>query len=127
MVGGRLFSIGGRSGPADYGEVQVYDSDADSWTPGVPIDARGTGGAVEIAGSIYYFGGELQRLGVVLSDVLRLDSGATAWVTDTPMPTGRNFARAVLFKGRAYVVGGSTAYGRSHASIGAGVVESFGR
>ena len=41
------------------------------------------------------------------------------------MPTARNFARAVLFKGAIYVVGGSTSYGSSHASRGAGVVESL--
>ena len=41
------------------------------------------------------------------------------------MPTARNFARAVLFKGAIYVVGGSTSSGSSHASRGAGVVERF--
>ena len=56
-----------------------------------------------------------------------LDTGAKAWIPDAPMPTARNFARAVVFKGRAYVVGGSTVYGRSHASPGGGVVESFGK
>jgi hypothetical protein len=48
-------------------------------------------------------------------------------VQDTHLPTGRTFARAVSFNGRVFVVGGSTTYGRSHASPGSGVVESFGR
>ena len=127
VVGGRLYSIGGRSGPSDFGDVHIYDAANDKWTPGVSIDARGTGGAAVLGSSIYYFGGELQRQSVVLNEVLRLDPDAKSWVTDTPMPTARNFARTVLFRGRAYVVGGSTVYGRSHASPGAGVVESFGR
>ena len=57
--------------------------------------------------------------------MLRLDPGATTWAVDVPMPTARNFARAVLFKGAIYVVGGSTSSGSSHASRGAGVVERF--
>jgi N-acetylneuraminic acid mutarotase len=127
VVAERLYSIGGRSGPDDFGDVYVYDDGIDEWTAGVAIDPRGTGGAAVVGKSIYYFGGELQRTSVVLDTVLRLDLGAKTWVEDTPLPTGRNFARAVLFRGRAYVVGGSTVYGRSHASPGAGVVESFGR
>lgn len=127
VVGGRLYSIGGRSGPNDFGDVHIYDVANDTWNAGVAIDARGTGGAAVVGDSIYYFGGERQTTNVVLDTVLRLDPGAKAWVTDTPMPTARNFARAVSFNGRVYVVGGSTVYGRSHASPGAGVVESFGR
>lgn len=124
---GRLVSVGGRSGPNDFGDVHIYDAKADTWTPGPPIDARGTGGAVVLGGAIYYFGGEQQARSAVLDAVMRLDQGAKQWAIDAAMPTPRNFARAVLFKGRAYVVGGSTVYGRSHASPGAGVVESFGR
>jgi N-acetylneuraminic acid mutarotase len=127
VVDGTLISIGGRSGPNDFGDVHVYDPRKDVWTPGRAIDARGTGGAVVLGGSIYYFGGEQQARSAVLDSVLRLDRDAKAWADDAPMPTGRSFARAVLFKGRAYVVGGSSVYGRSHASPGAGVVESFGR
>ena len=76
-------------------------------------------------GAVYLFGGESQATQRVLDTVLRLNPGATTWATDTPMPTARNFARAVLFKGAIYVVGGSTSYGSSHASRGAGIVEAF--
>ena len=122
---GKLMTVGGRSGPKDFGDVYVYDARSDAWTPGPSIDARGTGGAVALGGSIYYFGGEQQANRAVLDAVMRLDNGATTWVADTPMPTARSFARTVLFKGRAYVVGGSTIYGSSHASPGSGAVESF--
>lgn len=125
VLGGKLYSIGGRSGFNDFGDVHIYDPNTDAWVPGVSIDARGTGGAAVIGGALYYIGGESQAKGAVLSDVLRLDPSAKAWTADTPMPTGRSFARAVVFRGRLYVVGGSTGFGRSHASIGSGVVESF--
>lgn len=126
-AGGRLMSIGGRSGPSDFGDVHVYDDATDTWTPGTPIDARGTGGAAVLSGAVYYFGGEQQAKKAVLDSTLRLDAGAKTWVADAAMPTARSFARAVLFRGRAYVVGGSTLYGSSHASPGSGTVESFGR
>jgi N-acetylneuraminic acid mutarotase len=125
VFGGRLYSIGGRSGPNDFGDVHIYDPAANAWTAGVGIEARGTGGAAVVGSAIYYFGGESQVKQAVLDAVLRLDPGAKAWTDDTPMPTARNFARAVVFNGRVYVVGGSTGYGRSHAAIGSGVVESF--
>ena len=127
ILDGKLISVGGRSGPNDFGDVHIYDAKADAWTPGPAIDARGTGGAIVLGRSIYYFGGEQQSRRAVLNATLRLDSGAKAWIGDAPMPTARNFARTVLFKSRSYVVGGSTVYGRSHASPGAGVVESFTR
>ena len=122
---GKLWSIGGRSGPGDFGDVYVYDAAADTWKPGVAIPARGTGGAAAIGGTLYYFGGESQATSSVLGDVLRFDPRARAWVADAPLPTPRNFARAVVFKGRVYVIGGSTGYGRSHASVGSRTVESF--
>ena len=127
IAGGRLMSIGGRSGPSDFGDVHVYNDATDTWTPGTPMDARGTGGAAVLSGAVYYFGGEQQAKRAVLDSTLRLDAGAKTWVPDAPMPTARSFARTVVFRGRAYVVGGSTTYGSSHASPGAGVVESFGR
>jgi N-acetylneuraminic acid mutarotase len=126
-MGTTLYSIGGRSGPMDFGDVYMYDASTAAWTPGVGIDARGTGGAVVLDRSIYYVGGESQAKGIVLADVFRLDARSRHWVPDTPMPTARSFARAVEFKGRMYVVGGSMTYGRSHASAGSGIVESFAR
>ena len=124
-LGGRIISIGGRSGPSDFGDVYFYDPGSDAWTAGPSIEPRGTAGAVALKGVVYLFGGESQATQRVLDSVLRLDPGATTWTADVPMPTARNFARAVLFKGAIYVVGGSTSYGSSHASRGAGVVESL--
>ncbi len=124
-VNGKLYSLGGRSGPGDFGDVHVYDPKTDTWTPGPPIEPRGTGGAALIGRSIYYFGGESQKARKVLGDVLRLDPAEGKWTTATSMPTPRNFARTVMFKGAVYVIGGSTEYGSSHASRGSTIVERF--
>jgi N-acetylneuraminic acid mutarotase len=124
-LGSRIVSIGGRSGSSDFGDVYFYDPGPDAWTAGPSIEPRGTAGAVALKGTVYLFGGEAQAARRVLDSVMRLEPGAATWVADTPMPTARNFARAVFFKDAIYVVGGSTAYGSSHASRGAGTVERF--
>jgi N-acetylneuraminic acid mutarotase len=123
--GGRLYAVGGRSGPGDFGNVDVYDPAADAWRAGPAIEPRGTAGAVAYCGAIYLFGGESQARAASLAEVLRLDAGATAWQTAPPMPTARNFARAVPFGDAVLVVGGSPTPGRSHASEGSAVVERF--
>jgi N-acetylneuraminic acid mutarotase len=125
VVAGELYSVGGRSGPNDFGDVHIYDPKTDAWRPGPAIPARGTGGAVAHRGALYYFGGELQARRAVLPDVLFLAPGAGEWSVISALPTPRNFARAVTFKGAVYIVGGSMAYGSSHSSIGSAVVERF--
>ena len=125
VMDGKLWSIGGRSGPTDFGDVHVYDPETNAWTPGPPIDARGTGGAAQMGGTIYYIGGESQARGVVLGDVLRLTRGSTTWTHETALPTPRSFARTVVFRNAIYVVGGSPEYGSSHSSRGVGIVERF--
>jgi N-acetylneuraminic acid mutarotase len=122
---GSLYSLGGRSGLEDFGDVWRYDSSADRWLAGPAIPARGTHGAISACGSIYVFGGESQPQARVLADVLRLDSSSNSWVALAPLPTPRNFARAVLFQGAVLVVGGSLEPGSSHSSAGSRTVERF--
>ena len=123
--GGRLYSIGGRSGASDFGDVYIYDPRRDAWTDGPAIEPRGTAGAVSVGDAIYLVGGESQARREALRSVLRLDVSAGRWSEADPMPTARTFARAVLFRGRVYTVGGAEAVGASHASRGSAIVESF--
>src|SRR4051794_17047835 len=122
---GKVWAIGGRSGFDDYGGVYVWSPANDSWTRGPSIPARGTAGAAIWRGSVYVFGGESQRTSSVLGDVYRLAPGGTAWKRVSKLPTARNYARAVVFGGRIYVVGGSTTAGAVHATAGTRVVERF--
>ncbi len=122
---GKLYAIGGRSGPSDFGDVYVYDPKSDAWTSGAPIEPRGTAGAVEYCGAIHLFGGESQALGRSLASVLRLDPQSGRWQALEPMPTARNFARAVRLGAAVYVVGGDPDAGNSHGGAGSAVVERF--
>ena len=122
---GSLYSIGGRSGLEDFGMVWRYDAAADRWIAASAIPARGTHGAVSACGTIYVFGGESQPQQRVLADVLRLDPAHAVWVAVAPLPTPRNFARAVVFQDGILVVGGSLSPGSSHESAGSRVIERF--
>ena len=124
ILDGRLHAIGGRSGLADFGAVDIYDASTDAWSGGPAIPPRGTAGAATYCDAIYLFGGESQREGRRLADVLRLEPGGS-WEAASSMPTGRAFARSVVFAGAVYVVGGNTTSGASHASPGSTVVGRF--
>ena len=121
---GKVYAIGGRSGPSDFGAVDIYDPAANRWSAGPPIDPRGTAGAVVQCGAIFVFGGESQAAQKSLGDVQRLSRDG-AWEELAPMPTPRNFARAVILNDAVYVVGGSPTPEASHASIGSAIVERF--
>ncbi len=125
VLGGKIVAIGGRSGPSDFGATYVYDPSTNRWTRGPGIPPRGTEGAATWQGAIYLFGGESQRTGTVLGDVLRLAPGATAWRRVASLLVPRNYARSVVYRGRIYVVGGSTTAGDPHSAAGSRIVESF--
>lgn len=120
-----LYAIGGRSGASDFGDVFIYDPKTDRWRVGPSIEPRGTAGAVVYCDAIHLFGGESQAASRSLADVFRLDSVRGVWEKLEPLPHARNFARAVLFKGSVFVVGGSPTAGSSHASAGSRIVESY--
>ena len=122
---GKLYAIGGRSGPSDFGDTYVFDPATNRWSSGAAIEPRGTAGAALYCRTIFLFGGESQARQVSLDGVLWLNAGRGTWEAGPPMPTARNFARAVLFKNDIYVVGGSPIAGPSHSSEGSAVVESF--
>jgi len=123
VLDGRLYAVGGRSGPADFGAVDVYDPAQRAWSAGPAIDPRGTAGAVVYCGALHVFGGESQARRESLADALRLTP--QGWRALAPMPTGRNFARAVVLGDAVYVVGGSPTPGPSHASEGSTIVERY--
>ena len=122
---GVLYSVGGRSGPSDFGDVYRYDAANDRWLPMPSIPPRGTAGAVSYCGAIHLFGGESQATQSTIAESLRFDAGREQWTPIAPMPTARNFARAVVHDGAVYVVGGSREAGSSHASAGSAIVERF--
>src|SRR6185369_18097031 len=95
------------------------------WRALPTIPPRGTAGAVSVCNAIHLFGGESQSRRAVLADVFRFDEAQGVWTALAPLPTARNFARAVVVDGSVWVVGGSLEPGSSHASAGSTTVERF--
>ncbi len=122
---GKLYSIGGRSGPGDFGDVEIYDPRTDSWSTGPSIEPRGTAGAAVYCGTIYVFGGESQAKKSTLDEVLRLNPTTNRWEHAAPMRAPRNYARAVVFHGAVWLIGGNPAVGMSHSASGSTLVERF--
>lgn len=122
---GALYVLGGRSGPNDFGETHRYNPETDAWEEGPAISPLGTAGAVAYCNTIYIFGGESQKRDIALNEVLRLNLPHQVWEFAPAMPTARVYARAVLFNDSVYVIGGSSAPVRSHASPGLNVVERY--
>jgi N-acetylneuraminic acid mutarotase len=125
VLDGKIYAIGGRSGFDDYGDTYVYDPKSNGWSRGPQLPPRGTAGAAVWHDSIYVFGGESQRTGKVLGDVFRLAPGGRGWERVGRLPKARNYARAVVYRGRIYVVGGSTVVGSVHSSTGSRIVGKF--
>jgi N-acetylneuraminic acid mutarotase len=115
--------IGGRSGPDDFGNVDVYDPTERTWEDGPAIPARGTHGAAVHDGAIHVFGGESQARGTTLAAVLRLEDDE--WRQVATLPVARGYARAVTVGDDVLVVGGTTEPGASHASPGSDRVDRF--
>jgi N-acetylneuraminic acid mutarotase len=122
---GKLWVIGGRSGLDDYGDVYVYDPASDRWSRGPAISPRGTAGAAVFHDAIYVFGGESQARFKTLRDVYRLTADGSDWDRIAALPKARNYARAVVYRGAVYVVGGSRTPGDSHGSYGSRLVDRF--
>jgi N-acetylneuraminic acid mutarotase len=125
VLDGKLYSIGGRSGPRDFGDVEIYDPSTDSWRAGPPIVPRGTAGAAVYCGTIYVFGGESQATNSTLAEVLRLSARRDSWENAIPLPSARNYGRAVPFGGSIYVIGGNPVVANAHAAAGSTLVERF--
>ena len=123
---GKLYSIGGRSGPGDFGDVEIYDPETDSWSAAPSIEPRGTAGAAAYCNSIYVFGGESQARKTTLDEVLRFDPTSNGWSKSASMRTPRNYARAVVFHGSVWLVGGNPTVRMSHSAAGSTLVERFG-
>ena len=121
--GGKIYAVGGRSGFSDFGNTYIYDPAADAWTRGPSIPPRGTAGA-----AVWRIDLPLRRRVPVRAVGARrrlppCPPGARAWHRIGRLPTPRNYARAVVFRRRIYVVGGSKSAGDSHAARGSRVVE----
>lgn len=120
VVGAQIYAVGGRNTsyhePDNFGaffgavipEVDVYDFAANQWRTlanGLPV-ATAAGGLAELAGDVYYFGGESSQ-DLAHNSTQRLDIQTGVWTLAAPMQRGRHGSGAAVINGSIYVAAGS--------------------
>ncbi len=110
VVDGKIYVIGGDSGPGDspIPTVEVYDPVTDSWTQkdDMPTRRRWFSTCV-VDGIIYVIGGNSQP--VHLTTVEAYDPMTDTWTTKADMFTGRSFLATCVVDGLIYAIGGGAA------------------
>ncbi len=88
-------------------DSQVYDPDADAWTPVAPLPtgtARGAGCAAVFEDRIYVFGGGAGAVSVAFAAAY--DPAMDAWDPLPDMPVAREHCVAATVNGKIYILGG---------------------
>jgi hypothetical protein len=114
-VDGKIHVIGGRfAGAADNtGLHDVYDPKTDSWSQAPPMPTPRSGVSFGFAkGKIVVAGGECRNR-ATYNEVEAFDVAANAWVTLTPLPSGRHVAGGASAGDKMYFAGGSRGCGGS--------------
>src|SRR5215469_6863626 len=92
-LNGKIYVIGGVTGPKITGNVIAYDPATDKWSNAASLPSpHGAAAAAVLGGKIHLVGGRAYQ-GATLVDVndhLVYDPAANAWSKSTPMPTSRD-------------------------------------
>lgn len=111
VADGKLYAIGGRTGPT--AAVEAFDPVANTWTTVASLSApRGGLGAASVGGLIYAVGGRDGSqfgLGTIFGTNEVYDPATDTWATLAPMLTPLSDVYATVgFGGKVYVLGGAT-------------------
>jgi N-acetylneuraminic acid mutarotase len=123
-LGERIYVVGGMDDDGrSLRSMDVFDLGSGAWLPGPhpPLAIpRDNPASAALHGKMYVFGGRTRLhepafpTNATLSSVEVFDPETHAWSDAAPMPTGRRAMNAVVFDGRALVLGGEgTADGRT--------------
>lgn len=106
-LNGLIYAIGGTdtSGSTKYGNVEVYDPTADSWTTVSPLPTpRSSLVAGAVNGHIYAVGGSSASISAVDTNEI-YDPSTNGWSTGASTLTARTSASGGVVNGLLYVVG----------------------
>ena len=106
-VGNNIYVPGGQWGYGSWDNMQIYNTQTDTWSYGANLPAERAGGAtVAFNGRVYIIAGENQSLEAT-NDVFIYDPVSDSYTTGAPMPDVEGVVVGVLFNGEIYVVGGT--------------------
>jgi len=111
VVDGKLYAIGGTSGPACLSAVEAYDPVTDTWTKKADMPMANAGAASSVVnGKIYVIGGKPSLYGAPYSSVIEYDAATDTWTAKTDMPTARGWVSSSVVNGKIYAIGGARDY-----------------
>lgn len=114
---GLFYVMGGNTGSAVTGVLEVYNPSSNSWTSAAPmITPRSDLGADAIGGIIYAAGG-MDASSAALATLEAYNPATNSWTAQAPMLTPRADLAVVAFNGLLYAVGGRGADGNPLASV----------
>jgi hypothetical protein len=106
LAGGLFYVMGGNTGSAVTGVVEVYNSSSNSWTSAAQmLTPRSDLGADTINGIIYAAGGS-DASSSALDTLEAYDPNTNTWTTKASMPTARADLAVVALYGLLYAIGG---------------------
>ena len=105
---GKVYSIGGTNGSANFASSYVYDPQAQQWSPiaDVPV-ALNAAAAAFLNGKVYVVAG-WNAAGSSTSGLYVYDPADNSWSQAASMPKGVSAPAAAVLDGQLYVVGGCT-------------------
>ncbi|THD66536.1 hypothetical protein E7Z59_12130 [Robertkochia marina] len=112
LVNDRVWIAGGFVGDhpgVATAEVQIYDTNTDTWSKGPALPSpRASGALVYSNGWLHYFGGLMPDRRTDLDEhlVLNMADTTSGWVSKAPLPYGRNHLGGTVLNGDIYAVGG---------------------
>lgn len=109
VIGGSLYTIGGRVPAGPINKLYRYDPPPiDAWTqlssyPGTPVDHMG---AAVVEGVLYAFGGTTEFPGPSVAHTFAYDAASDSWSTRSPMPRTLGVMGVGVVDGKVYLIGG---------------------
>jgi large repetitive protein len=120
-LGGRLYSIAGKTSAGYLKSMRIYDPVANGWSTGPTLPsaypAVENPAVVAFNGKLYVFGGSTAAFSGAVTNAAVYDPGTNAWASLASMPVGRGGPTAQALGGKIYVAGGLDGSGVSLASV----------
>ncbi|MEM1270891.1 MAG: hypothetical protein AAGI08_12685 [Bacteroidota bacterium] len=117
LVGDRIFAIGGYNGVEAIRSVQVYDTEAQTWSPMPDLPYPLSAYSLVVHGRYVFIFGDYRRM----TDIHRYDTeSGELTLLDTKLTTRRH-STAVKLNDRVFVIGGN----RASPGLSLGLIEVF--